>query len=134
DVVHYYRILERDFAKTVIRDGKTGADLFGEVTTDKRFLPFLEEPADAWKGKLKGTTEKGQWPQNRQLYTFEPAGEALPFFRKHQVALDFQFHALKLSAGGEEIWSQNLTRTMFQNLLWTGGNPNNPLVRDESCI
>jgi hypothetical protein len=126
DAVHYYRVLERDYGKTVIRDGKTGADLFKEVITDKRFLPFLEEPKDVWKGKLQGAMENGQWPQKQQFYVFEPAGEVLPFFQKHQVALDFNVHALKLSAGGEETWSQNLTRTLFQNLMFMGANPNNP--------
>jgi outer membrane protein assembly factor BamB len=126
DALYYYRILDRDYAKTVIRDGKTGSDLFGDIAADKRFLPFLEEPKDVWKGRLQGKTENGQWPQNQQRYTFEPAGEVLPFFQKHRVALDFQYHALKLSAGGEEVWSQNLTRTMFQNMMWTGASPNNP--------
>jgi outer membrane protein assembly factor BamB len=127
DAVYFYRILERDFAKTVLHDGKTGADLFGELATDKRFLPYLaDEAKDGWKGRLKGKQEKGQWPQNRQFYTFEPAGEVLPFFQKQRVALDFQFHAFKLSEGDKETWSQNLTRTMFQNFIWTG-QPYNPV-------
>jgi outer membrane protein assembly factor BamB/tetratricopeptide (TPR) repeat protein len=128
DAVSFYRILERDFAKTVLHDGKTGADLFGELATDKRFLPYLaDEAKDGWRGRLKGKQEKGQWPQNRQFYTFEPAGEVLPFFQKHRVTLDFQFHALKLFEGDKESWSQNLTRTMFQNFTWVGGQPNNPV-------
>jgi outer membrane protein assembly factor BamB len=127
DAVHYYRLLERAYASTVVRDGKTGADLFKDITTDKRFLPFLEEPKGVWKGNCLAKVENGQWPQQRQVYVFDPAGEVLPFFRRHQVALDLPSHTLKLSAGGEEIWSEKLTRTMFQNLMWTGADPNNPL-------
>jgi tetratricopeptide (TPR) repeat protein len=41
EAVKYYLILRRDHAKTKVSDGKTGADLFDEILTDKRFLPFL---------------------------------------------------------------------------------------------
>jgi RNA polymerase sigma factor (sigma-70 family) len=51
EAAHYYRTLERDFADTVIRDGKTGADLYQELVTDKRFLPFLEVAKADGKGK-----------------------------------------------------------------------------------
>ncbi|MCI0461393.1 MAG: PQQ-binding-like beta-propeller repeat protein, partial [Gemmataceae bacterium] len=44
DAAHYYRLLGKDFAGVSIRDGKTGADFYNELATDKRFLPFLDEP------------------------------------------------------------------------------------------
>src|SRR5262249_55964228 len=44
EAVRYYRILGKDFAKVRVRDGKTGADLFQDLQTDKRFLPYLQEP------------------------------------------------------------------------------------------
>jgi outer membrane protein assembly factor BamB/tetratricopeptide (TPR) repeat protein len=44
EAVAYYRILGKDFARVKVRDGKTGADLFEEILTDKRLLPYLEEP------------------------------------------------------------------------------------------
>src|SRR5206468_12667665 len=43
DAAYYYRLLGTDFANIQIRDGKTGAELFRELATDKRFLPYLEE-------------------------------------------------------------------------------------------
>src|SRR5262249_8691938 len=39
--MEYYRELGARFPKTVIRDGKTGADLMGKVFEDKRFLAYL---------------------------------------------------------------------------------------------
>jgi outer membrane protein assembly factor BamB len=131
DAAHFYRVLGRDFAKVVVRDGKTGADIFNDLATDKRFLAYVDEPGQAWQGgALQGKTENtnGLVGPQRQMYVFEPAGEVLPFFQKHRVALDFQFHALKLTdrTTNAETWSVNLTRTMFQNFLWMGVNPNNP--------
>src|SRR5262249_46086333 len=51
---HYLRVLGRDFSQTVIKDGKTGADFFNEMATDKRFLAYLDEPARLGAGKIKG--------------------------------------------------------------------------------
>src|SRR5208282_2996772 len=50
DAAYYYRILGRDFPHVIVRDGKTGEDLLNELATDKRFLPYLDEPGQAWMG------------------------------------------------------------------------------------
>jgi outer membrane protein assembly factor BamB len=129
DAAHYYRILGRDFAKVVVRNGKTGADLFNDLATDKRFLAYVDEPASLWPaGQIQGKVERGQFQQQQAIYVFEPAGEVLPFFQKHRVFLNFQFHALKLldRTTNAEALSLNLTRTMFQNLTYSG-NPNAPI-------
>jgi outer membrane protein assembly factor BamB/tetratricopeptide (TPR) repeat protein len=42
-----YRRLARDYADTVVRDGRTGAQLLADLETDKRFLPVLERSGDA---------------------------------------------------------------------------------------
>jgi len=52
EAVSYYEILKRDFSKIKVHEGKTGAELYEELTTDKRFLPFLEGEAIP-NGKLK---------------------------------------------------------------------------------
>ena len=44
DAVGMYAELGKQHAKTVIRDGKTGAEFFNDLITDKRFLPYLEPP------------------------------------------------------------------------------------------
>jgi outer membrane protein assembly factor BamB len=130
DAAHFYRVLGRDFAKVVVRDGKTGADIFNDLATDKRFLAYLDEPGQAWpRGDFQGKAENGQWPQQRQVYVFDPAGEVLPFFHKYRVALDLPSHTFKLTdrATNVDAWSTRLPQTLFQNLMWAGGNPNNPL-------
>lgn len=85
---HYYAELGRDFAEVVIRDGKTGADLYRELATDKRFLPYLESSRPAWNGRFgKGvSTQDGIY--NRMFLTLEPVGNPLPYFQRHRLALE----------------------------------------------
>src|SRR5262249_10691258 len=45
DALHYYQQLARDYPTTVVRDGKKGADFLNDLSTDKRFLPYLGEKA-----------------------------------------------------------------------------------------
>src|SRR5262249_10856772 len=60
DAAHYYRVLARDFAKVQVREGKTGDDIFNELATDKRFLPYLDEPTAAWgASNIKVKEENG---------------------------------------------------------------------------
>ncbi len=55
DAVGMYAELDKKHAKVVIRDGKTGADFFNDLITDKRFLPYLEPPSTTWTfPRLKG--------------------------------------------------------------------------------
>jgi outer membrane protein assembly factor BamB len=86
----YYRELAREFAKEPVRGGKTGADLFNELATDKRFLPFLEESANPWgAAKLKATEFK---PDPNKIaapgFTMQPSGDDTPFARQHRLVLD----------------------------------------------
>jgi outer membrane protein assembly factor BamB len=129
DAVSWYRTLGREFPKTVVRDGKAGADLMKDLTADKRFLTYLEEPGRAWLGgKVSVKTETGQFQQTQQLFTFEPAGEVLPYFQRRRVALETNFHHLRLidRQTNEVQWQTNLTRTLFQMALMQSGNGNGP--------
>jgi outer membrane protein assembly factor BamB len=86
DAAYYYRILARDFAAVPIRDGKTGADLFNELTTDKRFLPFIDEMASPFLGaSVKVFELSGGVPYPQIPYAYEPKGEMLPFFQRHRL-------------------------------------------------
>jgi outer membrane protein assembly factor BamB len=128
DAAYCYRALGRDFAKTVVRDGKTGADIFQELSTDKRFLPYLEDPGTVAAGKkLKAKEERGAVLQPQQLYIFEPEGELLPFFQRQRLALDLLYHRIKLldRRNNEERWAQNVTRSNFQNFI-NAGTPDRP--------
>jgi outer membrane protein assembly factor BamB/tetratricopeptide (TPR) repeat protein len=145
DAAYYYRLLGREYAKVVVRDGKTGADFFNELATDKRFLPYLDEPPSPWiggnKGQGSGTEKKWQTGvevkyreiyggvanQGPQPFALEPEGESLPYFQHHRLAMSSSPSGpqLKLIDGatGEEPWIQPLpanANTLFNNL----NNPN----------
>ncbi|HZT82313.1 MAG TPA: PQQ-binding-like beta-propeller repeat protein, partial [Gemmataceae bacterium] len=112
------------------RDGKTGADFYNELATDKRFLPYLDVPA-GMPGKVTRVEESRTVNQpNRILFTFEPEDDRLPYFQRYRVALDTNFNAFKLidRKTGEEKWSQNISRSnYFQQFM--GYNLPNMRVR-----
>ncbi len=120
DAAYCYRLLGRDYAKVKVRDGKTGSDFYDDAATDKRLMPHLDEPRLGGGGRLKVVTEPGQ-PLTNQVYHFERIGEPLPYFRRHTLSLHFGTHQLQLSdsRGSEStpVWTQALTRTMFQNIV-----------------
>jgi len=87
--ISYKKELGRDYAKLVIRDGKTGADFLNEVTTDKRYLPYLEPPRATWKGSLSGKKVPGN-SAVITTFTVDPVGDVLPFFQKHRLALEYR--------------------------------------------
>jgi outer membrane protein assembly factor BamB/tetratricopeptide (TPR) repeat protein len=125
DAVWCYRALERDFGTTAVRGDKTGAELLKEVSGDKRFLPWLE-PVPPFTGKLKVREERSPFPPGPLNYTFQPAGELLPFFKKHRLSLNLNLHQFKFedAATGQEQWAVPLTRTSFQNFLNASGAAN----------
>jgi outer membrane protein assembly factor BamB/tetratricopeptide (TPR) repeat protein len=121
DAVHYYKLLGRELAKLVIRDGKTGADFLDATATDKRFLPYLaEQPNPLWRGKIRAVAENGNFT-GPPLFFFEHEGERLPFFQRNLVALNTNFHQFWLidRKSYEVRWRENLTRTNFEKYLHT---------------
>ncbi|HLJ93661.1 MAG TPA: PQQ-binding-like beta-propeller repeat protein [Gemmataceae bacterium] len=86
DAAYYYRILGTDFANVVIRDGKTGVDLFRELATDKRFLPYLEGvDSPLTSGNLEVMQIRGSNFPGSELYPYEPKGEMLPFLHHQRL-------------------------------------------------
>jgi hypothetical protein len=86
--IHYYKELGRDFGTIIVRDGKTGADIWNDLATDKRFLPYLEGARQSWNGKWKpGIEMTGQQNQVQPVFTLEPAGDLLPLFQRHRIGL-----------------------------------------------
>lgn len=121
DAAYWYGILGRDFASTLIRDGKTGADFFNELATDKRFLPYLDEQKPVWgKGRVKAREEFGNFQPTHQVFYFEPEGETLPFYFRHRLAFNMNYFQLKLidRTTNDERWSQNLPRQNNQHLQY----------------
>ncbi|MFT3882563.1 MAG: PQQ-binding-like beta-propeller repeat protein [Gemmatales bacterium] len=43
NAAYYFHLLARKHPKIVVRDGKNGLQLYQELMTDKRFLPYLDE-------------------------------------------------------------------------------------------
>jgi outer membrane protein assembly factor BamB len=129
DAAYCYAVLNREYADVVVRDGKTGADLFAELATDKRFLPYIDTPAGGMmRGKIDWKVERntGGAVQQQVVFGFEPAGEMLPFFQRHKVAVNTTSHQFKLidRKTSEEKWSEPLQpHTQFASYIqvWTGG-------------
>lgn len=102
DAVGLYSQLGTRYANVVVRDGKSGADVYGELITDKRLLPYLE-PGAAPTGKYKVDPQTGQ--VNRQFFqsfALEPEGELLPFLRRLQLTM-------QLSPNGDGSWALVVT-------------------------
>lgn len=90
DAVGMYAELGKQHAKTVVRDGKTGSQLFSDLITDKRFLPYLEAPSTAWSvTKMRGVelTGGGVSARTNSMEVPVPA-DALPFFRRNRLVVD----------------------------------------------
>jgi outer membrane protein assembly factor BamB/tetratricopeptide (TPR) repeat protein len=129
DAYRYYRLLKMRFPDTPVRDGRTGAQLFEDIATDKRFLPYVGDP-DLVMGRprFKVTEELGRnFPQQPQsmLFTFEPLSEPLPSLNDYRVAVNYNTNQLKLvdrRTGAEEM-SEPLQEhfQLFLNSLASGG-------------
>ncbi len=91
DAVGMYADLGRRFPKTVVKDGKTGAEFLTDLQTDKRFLPYLEPPAVAWSHtRLKGTeiANTGVYDPRANTIGVDLPADALPFFQRNRLAID----------------------------------------------
>jgi outer membrane protein assembly factor BamB/tetratricopeptide (TPR) repeat protein len=123
DAAFFYRMLGERYARTKIGD-KTGADFLDDLSTDKRFLPYLDPPARfTARGKgsfevLKSDSTAGFVPMT---YTFTHDGERIPFFQKNLFGLRFSSpqDVLRITdaSSGDERGALNLTRTQFQTIV-----------------
>ncbi len=110
DAGYYYRVLQRQYAKIVVRDGKTGEDLYQEAATDKRLLPYLEESKQTWNsGSHRFQVDVkafGNFPYT-QVIALDAEGEVLPFFERHRLVIHQSFRQAKLidKVTGEEKYA-----------------------------
>ncbi len=125
DAAYYYRVLGRDYPKVVVKDGRTGLEYYNDLATDKRFLPYLDEPTRFGMGKMKAEEQRGNFPYQTRLYTFEGDGEDLPFFQRFQLKFSTDYHQLKVfdTTTNKEYWSEGLEQTHFATLLNNYRNP-----------
>ncbi|HVK11419.1 MAG TPA: PQQ-binding-like beta-propeller repeat protein, partial [Gemmataceae bacterium] len=100
DAVGMYIELDRRFGTTPVRNGRTGAEVYSELVTDKRFLPYLEPPVLAWPyPKMRqGELVSGSFDRRANLLAVPPGRDALPFYRRY-----------KLSISQSSGWVLNLT-------------------------
>lgn len=88
DAVGLYTTLGTRYGTTVLRDGKTGADLHGELITNRTLLPYLEPSRGPTGSKYK--VEPQVTPSQRgyaQSFMIEPEGDLFPFYRRFSLAL-----------------------------------------------
>jgi outer membrane protein assembly factor BamB/tetratricopeptide (TPR) repeat protein len=114
DAVGMYAELGKQHAKTVIRDGKTGAEFFNDLITDKRFLPYLEPPTTTWTfPKMKAVENpSGGYSARANTMDVDLPADVLPFYRRNRLSVDMnnrggQGWALKVvdRVTGEEKWT-----------------------------
>lgn len=85
DAGHFVRLLQRDFATVVIRDGKTGAEMVAELTADPRLAACRSQttfpPGQIQVQELPGIPLQEAW------VPLAPQGELLPFYRQCRLAV-----------------------------------------------
>lgn len=70
NAIFYYRQLAEVYPDVPIRDGKTGRQIWDELATDKRFLPFLDAGKRTWlptSSEIKYRIETGSYPQRLEF-------------------------------------------------------------------
>jgi outer membrane protein assembly factor BamB/tetratricopeptide (TPR) repeat protein len=134
DAVGMYAELGKLHGKTVVHDGKTGAELFNDLITDKRFLPYLEAPTTAWTyPKLKGSETTGTSGSSGRANTMDVdlPPDMLPFFKRNRLSVDMngrggQGWALKVTdrvTGEEKYTSSGFGYPAWQHMFLQANVP-----------
>jgi len=86
----YYRELKDHYGDKIVRGKKTGADLFNELATDKRFLPFLEESSGGFNAPKLAAREigAGAFVVGMPGFAMTPDGDQTPFAKQNRLILD----------------------------------------------
>jgi outer membrane protein assembly factor BamB/tetratricopeptide (TPR) repeat protein len=131
DAVSYYRLLARDYAKVEVADGKTGAAIWDDLGTDKRFLPYLTESSSSWGTRWKVDDPKKMFGGgvNRpvpQLLNFDPAGDPAPSVRGSALTFDLNSSQFRFvdRHSGQERWRQKVTLDGVRAYLLQSGYAN----------
>lgn len=92
DALGLYRRLAERYPATAVREGKTGADLLGELIADKRYLPSLEADRPPAFGKYKVDANANQGGYRQAFASLGLVGDsgALSFFKRNRVTLDYE--------------------------------------------
>ena len=121
DAAYYYRVLRDRYPTVKVRDGKTGADLFNEMATDKRLWSHLDaSPPFGAAGSIRATATAESSPLRTQTFKFSHDGENLPFFQRYSLGIQFNNNdeSIKLvdRTTGDPYWKAAISvpKTMFQ--------------------
>ena len=89
DAVGLYNQLNAKYPEQVVRDGKTGAEVYGELITDKRLLPYLEPTRVSTMSKFKVDVQQSNVGRsNPQGFSLQPDGELFPFFQRFALNME----------------------------------------------
>jgi outer membrane protein assembly factor BamB len=112
EAVEAYRDLGRDFSAVAVHDHKTGAALFADLTADKRFVAFLDDPlASRPSGAVRVKEIQEKNPPKAQEMPCEPRGGVVPALcRNLRFSIDLQTFAFKVvdADGISAPWSAPL--------------------------
>ena len=93
DAMGLYSGLSQKYPREVIRDGKTGNDLLGELITDKRYLPSLESGSVNRLGAYNvAIASGGGSSMPGPSMNLVPERDAFPFYRRNLVTLEGDFN------------------------------------------
>ena len=130
DAAYYYRVLRDRYPDVQVIDGKTGADLFNEMATDKRLWAHLDDPPRLGAaGHLKAAEERENYNYQNQSYQFTQEGDPLPFYRRYDLGLQFSNTSLRLvdRTTNEARWAPiTVSGSMFQSIVQGNQNVNQP--------
>ena len=130
DAYKYYRDLKTRFPDKLVRDGKTGTQLFDDLATDKHFLQYMDKPGDAQGTPHFKTDEDTNhtFAQQTQhmLYTLDALNRAaaVPEAPPRRGRLPEQPPEAGGSAHGDDKLLSKPLKENFQALM----NPNGQIV------
>jgi outer membrane protein assembly factor BamB len=111
DAVAIYSQLGNRFANTVIRDGKTGTDIFNETLSDRRLLPYLEPARPRSFGPVKVERKDDSRGMNtpQNMFIIEPEGDLSTFYKRFNIVVE-------LNTNGVPNWSLKLVDKTTKNV------------------
>lgn len=111
NAAHYSKLLAQRFPQVIVRDGKTGSQLYLELSTDKRFLPFLTLGDQSKRGMLGQVFDHIELLEPRQSSNnlgstaqvwLEAAGPVPPLFQRHRVGIDMNRRQVRIIDRGSD--------------------------------
>jgi outer membrane protein assembly factor BamB/tetratricopeptide (TPR) repeat protein len=119
DAAYYYRVLGERYPNVTI-DGKKGSEHLEDLSTDKRFLPYLgSELRFKVKGKVKFEVRESTGSHSTPVYQLANLGDPLPYFIRNKIGYKVDWsNTLEVhdTATGERK-SRQVDRTAFMTVI-----------------